>query len=48
LANAFQAFVDHGFLSQRDNKLDLSDAYASDAGAKKVAEHLKTFIPELG
>jgi glycerol-3-phosphate O-acyltransferase len=48
LANAFQAFVDHGFLSGRDNKYDLSDAFASEAGAREVAERLRTFIPELG
>jgi glycerol-3-phosphate O-acyltransferase len=48
LANAFQAFVDHGFLAMRDNKLDLADAFASDSGAREVAERLRTFIPELG
>jgi glycerol-3-phosphate O-acyltransferase len=48
LANAFQAFVDHGFLTLRDSKLDLADGFASDSGARGVAEHLKTFIPELG
>jgi glycerol-3-phosphate O-acyltransferase len=47
LANAFQAFVDHGFLSQRDSKLDLTHDYASDEGARIVAERIKTFIPEL-
>jgi glycerol-3-phosphate O-acyltransferase len=48
LANAFQAFVDHGFLSQRDSKLDLTDNFASDGGAREIAERLKTFLPELG
>lgn len=48
LANAFQAFVDHGFLTMRDNKLDLADAFASESGAREVADRLKTFIPELG
>lgn len=48
LSNAFQAFVDHGFLTLRDNKLDLADHFASEQGAREVAEHLKTFIPELG
>jgi len=48
LANAFQAFVDHGFLTLRDNKLDLADAFASDGGARGIAEHIKTFVPELG
>lgn len=48
LANAFQAFVDHGFLSQRDGKLDLTDGFASDLGAREVAERIRTFIPELG
>ncbi len=48
LANAFQAFVDHGFLTLRDNKLDLADGFASETGARNVAEHLKSFIPELG
>lgn len=48
LANAFLAFVDHGFLSQRDSKLDLTDQFASDAGARDIAERLRLFIPELG
>jgi glycerol-3-phosphate O-acyltransferase len=48
LANAFQAFVDHGFLAMRDNKLDLADAFASESGAREVAERLRTFIAELG
>jgi len=48
LANAFQAFVDHGFLAMRDNKLDLADSFASDAGVRTISERLKTFIPELG
>ena len=48
LANAYLAFVDHGFLSSRDNKLDLTNDYASDAGAREVADRLRTFIPELG
>jgi glycerol-3-phosphate O-acyltransferase len=48
LANAFQAFVDHGMLSQRDSKFDLADSFASEAGARGIAERLKTFIPELG
>jgi glycerol-3-phosphate O-acyltransferase len=47
-ANAFQAFVDHGFLAMRDNKLDLADAFASDSGAREVSERLRSFIPELG
>jgi glycerol-3-phosphate O-acyltransferase len=48
LANAFLAFVDHGFLSQRDGKLDLTDPFASDAGTREIAEQLRDFIPELG
>jgi glycerol-3-phosphate O-acyltransferase len=48
LANAFQAFVDHGFLTLRDNKLDLADGFASEAGARGIGEHLKTFLPEFG
>jgi glycerol-3-phosphate O-acyltransferase len=48
LANAFQAFLDHGFLAMRDNKLDLADNFASEAGAREISERLKTFIPELG
>jgi glycerol-3-phosphate O-acyltransferase len=48
LANAFLAFVDHGFLSQRDGKLDLTDQFASDTGAREVADRIRTFIPELG
>jgi glycerol-3-phosphate O-acyltransferase len=46
-ANAFQAFVDHGFLAHRDDKLDLADAFASDSGAREIGERLKTFVPEL-
>jgi glycerol-3-phosphate O-acyltransferase len=48
LANAFLAFVDHGFLSLRDNKLDLTNEFASEDGAKELADRLRTFIPELG
>jgi len=48
LANAFLAFVDHGFLSHRDGKLDLTDNYASEAGARELGERLRSFIPELG
>ena len=48
LANAFQAFVDHGFLTSRDNKLDLADAFASEQGARELAERLRTFMPGLG
>jgi glycerol-3-phosphate O-acyltransferase len=48
LQNAFQAFVDHGFLSQRDGKLDLTDGFAHDAGARDISERIRTFIPELG
>lgn len=48
LQNAFLAFVDHGFLSQRDGRLDLTDTYASDAGAREISERIRTFIPELG
>ncbi len=48
LANAFLAFVDHGFLAVRDNKLDLADSFASEQGAREIADRLKTFIPELG
>jgi glycerol-3-phosphate O-acyltransferase len=48
LANAFQAFVDHGFLSLRDNKLDLTHEFASEEGAREVASRLRSFIPELG
>jgi glycerol-3-phosphate O-acyltransferase len=47
LANAFQAFVDHGFLTLRDNKLDLADAFASEQGAREVSDRLRTFLPEL-
>ena len=47
LANAFQAFVDHGFLAMRDNKLDLADAFASEQGAREIADRLRTFMPEL-
>jgi len=47
LANAFQAFVDHGFLTSRDNKLDLADAFASEQGARELADRLRTFMPGL-
>src|SRR6478609_1766687 len=46
LGNAFLAFVDHGFLSLRDGKLDLTDQYASDAGTRQIAEQLRGFMPE--
>lgn len=48
LANAFLAFVDHGFVVVRDDKLDLADGLSSAEGALEVAEKLKSFIPELG
>ena len=48
LQNAFLAFVDHGFLSQRDGKLDLTDSFSSDSGTREIAEQLRGFIPELG
>ena len=48
LANAFLAFVDHGFLATRDNKLDLADRFASEEGAREIAARLQTFIPEVG
>ena len=35
-------------LTNRDDKLDLADGYATAAGATEIAERLRSFIPELG
>jgi glycerol-3-phosphate O-acyltransferase len=44
--NAFQAFVDHGFLTLRDGKVDLTHDFASDEGARTIGEQLRSFLPE--
>jgi glycerol-3-phosphate O-acyltransferase len=43
--NAFQAFLDHGYLVVRDTKLDLADSMASRAAFTAVAENLRAWIP---
>ena len=43
--NAFQAFIDHGYLTVRDTKLDLVDAMASREAFGKVAEGIRAWIP---
>jgi glycerol-3-phosphate O-acyltransferase len=43
--NAFQAFIDHGYLAVRDTKLDLADGTASREAFTAVAENLRAWIP---
>jgi len=43
--NAFQAFIDHGYLTVRDTKLDLADGLSGHTAFKSVAEGIKTWIP---
>jgi len=43
--NAFQAFIDHGYMTVRDTKLDLVDGMASREAFVKVAENLRAWIP---
>ena len=43
--NAFQAFLDHGYLAVRDTKLDLADGMASREAFSAVAENLRAWIP---
>ena len=43
--NAFQAFIDHGYLAVRDTKLDLADRMASREAFAAVAENLHAWIP---
>lgn len=43
--NAFQAFIDHGYLTVRDTKLDLADGMAAREAFTGVAENLRTWIP---
>lgn len=43
--NAFQAFIDHGYLTVRDTKLDLVDGMAARDAFVKVAENLRAWIP---
>ncbi|HEY4107092.1 MAG TPA: 1-acyl-sn-glycerol-3-phosphate acyltransferase [Polyangiaceae bacterium] len=45
LQNAFQAFIDHGYLTVRDTKLDLADGMASRDAFTRVAEDIRTMIP---
>jgi glycerol-3-phosphate O-acyltransferase len=47
LQNAFQAFVDHGYLTLRDNKLDLGEAHAGPDATSTIAEALRGYIPEV-
>jgi glycerol-3-phosphate O-acyltransferase len=47
LQNAFQAFVDHGYLTLRDNKLDLGEAYTSATAAAEIAATIRGYIPEV-
>jgi glycerol-3-phosphate O-acyltransferase len=46
LQNAFQAFIDHGYLTVRDTKLDLVDGLASHQAYSAVAEGIRAWIPE--
>ena len=43
--NAFQAFIDHGYLTVRDTKLDLADGMASREAFSAVAEGIRAWIP---
>jgi glycerol-3-phosphate O-acyltransferase len=43
--NAFQAFIDHGYLTVRDTKLDLADGMATRAAFSAVAEGIRAWIP---
>ncbi|MES1175392.1 MAG: 1-acyl-sn-glycerol-3-phosphate acyltransferase [Myxococcales bacterium] len=43
--NAFQAFIDHGYLTVRDTKLDLVDGMASREAFSAVAEGIRAWIP---
>jgi len=45
LQNAFQAFIDHGYLTVRDNKLDLADGVATREAFTAVAEGIGAWIP---
>jgi glycerol-3-phosphate O-acyltransferase len=43
--NAFQAFIDHGYLTVRDTKLDLADGMATRDTFVAIAEGIRTWIP---
>jgi glycerol-3-phosphate O-acyltransferase len=43
--NAFQAFIDHGYLTVRDTKLDLVDGMASREAFSAVADGIRSWIP---
>jgi glycerol-3-phosphate O-acyltransferase len=45
LQNAFQAFIDHGYLTVRDTKLDLADGMAAHAAFSAVADGIRAWIP---
>jgi glycerol-3-phosphate O-acyltransferase len=45
LQNAFQAFIDHGYLAVRDTKLDLADGMAAHAAFSRVADGIRAWIP---
>ncbi|HEY3252414.1 MAG TPA: hypothetical protein VGJ91_00645, partial [Polyangiaceae bacterium] len=44
--NAFQAFIDHGYLTVRDTKLDLVDNLAARAAYSAIADGIRAWIPE--
>jgi len=44
--NAFQAFIDHGYLTVRDTKLDLVDSMASRPAFNAIADGIRAWIPE--
>lgn len=45
LQNAYQAFIDHGYLAVRDTKLDLADGMATRAAYTAAAENIRAMIP---
>jgi len=45
LQNAFQAFIDHGYLTVRDTKLDLTDGLAAHAAYSSIADGIRAMIP---
>jgi glycerol-3-phosphate O-acyltransferase len=47
LQNAFQAFVDHGFLALRDDKLDLGEAHSSAAATAEISDRIRGYLPEV-
>jgi glycerol-3-phosphate O-acyltransferase len=45
IQNAFQAFIDHGYLTVRDTKLDLADGMATRDAFVAIAEGIRAWIP---